>query len=137
VSWVILLLSGIFEAVWASALARSDGFTRLAPSAIFCIALLMSMAGLATAMKDLPVGTSYAVWVGVGAVLTVAYAMLTGEEAASPAKIVLMLGIVACVIGLKVVSHLSPAFRRDGSFASMPTGTLRNHELDTRAARWD
>jgi len=104
-SWVILLLSGIFEAVWASALGKSDGFTRLAPSTIFGIALLMSMAGLTTAMKDLPVGTSYAVWVGIGAALTVAYAMLTGEEAASLVKMLLMLGIVACVIGLKVVSH--------------------------------
>jgi quaternary ammonium compound-resistance protein SugE len=65
----------------------------------------MSMAGLATAMKDLPVGTSYAVWVGIGAALTVAYAMPTGEEAASLVKMLLMLGIVACVISLKIVSH--------------------------------
>ena len=106
-SWVILLLSGIFEAVWASALGKSDGFTRLAPSTIFGIALLMSMAGLATAMKDLPVGTSYAVWVGIGAALTVAYAMLAGEEAASLVKMLLMLGIVACVISLKIVKIFS------------------------------
>ena len=63
------------------------------------------MAWLAIAMKDLPVGTSYADWVGVGAALTVAYAMLMGDEAASLIKILFMLGIVGCVIGLKVVSH--------------------------------
>ena len=71
---------------------------------MFGVALALSMVGLAVAMRSLPVGTSYAVWVGIGAVLTVAYAMLTGAESASLAKVVLMHGIVGCVIGLKVIS---------------------------------
>jgi len=104
-AWLILVLSGVLEAVWATALGKSEGFSRAVPSTVFVIGLVLSMAGLAIAMKDLPVGTSYAVWVGVGAALTVAYAMLTGDEAASLIKILLMLGIVGCVIGLKVVSH--------------------------------
>jgi quaternary ammonium compound-resistance protein SugE len=62
------------------------------------------MAGLAIAMRNLPVGTSYAVWVGIGAVLTVTYTMATGAESVSAVKILLILGVVGCVAGLKVVS---------------------------------
>ena len=104
-AWLILVVSGVLEAVWATALSKSDGFTRLAPSVVFAVALVLSMAGLAFAMRDLPPGTSYTVWVGIGAVLTIAYAMLTGAESASLIKVVLMLGVVGCVIGLKLVSH--------------------------------
>ena len=104
-AWLILVVSGVLEAVWATALSKSDGFTRLAPSVVFAVALVLSMAGLAFAMRDLPPGTSYTVWVGIGAVLTIAYAMLTGAETASLIKVVLMLGVVGCVIGLKLVSH--------------------------------
>ena len=104
-AWLILVVSGVLEAVWATALSKSDGFTRLAPSVVFAVALVLSMAGLAFAMRDLPPGTSYTVWVGIGAVLTIAYAMLTGAETASLIKVVLMIGVVGCIIGLKVVSH--------------------------------
>lgn len=103
-AWLILVVSGVLEAVWASALSKSDGFTRLAPSLVFGVALVLSMIGLAVAMRSLPPGTSYAVWVGIGAVLTVAYAMLTGSESASVIKVLLMTGVVGCIIGLKVVS---------------------------------
>lgn len=102
-AWLILVASGILEAVWATALDRSVGFSRLIPSLIFAVALLFSMTGLAVAMRTLPTGTSYAVWVGIGAVLTVGYAMLTGEETASPVKLVLIAGVVGCIAGLKVV----------------------------------
>jgi quaternary ammonium compound-resistance protein SugE len=104
-AWLILVVSGVLEAVWATALSKSEGFTRLIPSVVFGVALVLSMAGLAIAMRDLPVGTSYAVWVGIGAVLTVVYAMLTGAESASLIKVLLMLGVVGCIIGLKLVSH--------------------------------
>jgi quaternary ammonium compound-resistance protein SugE len=103
-AWLILVASGVLEAVWATAMDRSDGFSRLIPSLIFAVSLLFSMAGLAFAMRSLPTGTSYAVWVGVGAVLTVGYAMLTGEETASPVKVLLIAGVVGCIAGLKVVS---------------------------------
>ncbi|MDT5218045.1 MAG: quaternary ammonium compound-resistance protein SugE [Mycobacterium sp.] len=101
-AWLVLLVSGVLEAVWATALNKSDGFTRLVPSLIFAVALLFSMGGLAFAMRSLPTGTSYAVWVGVGAVLTVGYAMLTGDEAASPVKLLLIAGAVGCIVGLKL-----------------------------------
>jgi quaternary ammonium compound-resistance protein SugE len=100
-SWVVLVLSGVLEAVWATALGRSDGLTRPGPAAVFLVALLLSMAGLAFAMRELPVGTAYAVWVGIGAVLTVGYAMWTGEEPVSALRLLLLLGIVGCVVGLK------------------------------------
>lgn len=103
-AWVILVLSGIFEAVWATALGKTEGFTRLWPSVVFGVALVVSMAGLAYAMRDLPVGTAYAVWVGIGASLTVVYAMLTGAEPVSVLKIVFLLLIIGGVIGLKSVS---------------------------------
>jgi quaternary ammonium compound-resistance protein SugE len=102
-SWLVLVLSGVLEAVWATALDRSQGFTRLGPSVLFGVTLVLSMAGLAYAMRELPVGTSYAVWVGIGAVLTVVYAMITGAESASLVKLLLLGGIVGCVVGLKLV----------------------------------
>jgi len=102
-AWILLVLSGIMEAVWATALGKSDGFTKLTPTLVFIGGLTLSMAGLAYAMRTLPVGTSYAVWVGIGAVLTVAYAMVFDGESASPLKILMLLGIVGCVIGLKVL----------------------------------
>lgn len=103
-SWIILILSGIFEAVWATALGRSEGFTRLGPSVVFGVALVISMGGLAYAMRDLPVGTAYAVWVGIGASLTVVYAMLTGAEPVSVLKVLFLLLIIGGVVGLKAVS---------------------------------
>ncbi|GAA1155603.1 DMT family transporter [Ornithinicoccus hortensis] len=102
-AWIVLVVSGMFEAVWAVALSASDGFTRLVPSLVFAGALVVSMGGLAYAMKTLPVGTSYAVWVGIGATLAVAYGMATGAETVSVLKVVLLLGIVGCVVGLKLV----------------------------------
>lgn len=102
-SWIILIISGILEAVWATALGKSEGFTKLWPSLVFVGALAASMAGLAFAMRDIPVGTSYAVWVGIGAALTVGYAMFFGGEGVSVVKLLLVIGIVACVVGLKVL----------------------------------
>lgn len=102
-AWIVLVISGVLEAVWATALGKSEGFTRLGPSIVFGIGIVLSMAGLAYAMRTLPIGTSYAVWVGIGASLTVAYAMITGTESASLVKVLLILGIVGCVIGLKAL----------------------------------
>jgi quaternary ammonium compound-resistance protein SugE len=102
-AWLVLVVSGVLEAVWATALGKSEGFTRLGPTVVFGVAIAASMAGLAYAMRSLPVGTAYAVWVGIGASLTVVYAMLTGTEPASLLKIVFLLMIVGGVIGLKLV----------------------------------
>ena len=91
-AWIVLVFSGVLEAVWATALGRSEGFTRLGPSVVFGVALVVSMGGLAYAMRDLPVGTAYAVWVGIGA------------EPVSVLKVIFLLMIVGGVVGLKAVS---------------------------------
>lgn len=102
-AWVVLVLAGMLEAVWATALGKSEGFTRLVPTLVFLAGLVLSMGGLAYALRTVPVGTGYAVWVGIGAALTAAYAMLFEGEPASVVKVLLLLGIVGCVAGLKAV----------------------------------
>lgn len=102
-AWLILVVSGVLEAVWATALGKSEGFSRLAPTVVFGVALIVSMIGLALAMREIPVGTAYAIWVGIGASLTVVYAMVFGGEPASLLKVALIVGLVGCVIGLKLV----------------------------------
>ena len=104
-SWVILIVSGVLEAVWATALGKSEGFSKLWPTVVFGVALVASMGGLAWAMRDISTGTAYAVWVGIGASLTVAYAMITGDEQVSIVKMLLILGLVGCVVGLKLVGE--------------------------------
>ena len=101
--WIVLLISAVFEAVWATALGLSEGFTRPGPAVVFLVALAISMVGLGWAAKHIPIGTAYAVWVGVGAALTVFYAMATGGESVSALKIVFLAGIIAAVVGLKLV----------------------------------
>lgn len=102
--WALLIASGLLEAVWATALGASENFKKPKPTIIFFVTMVASTVGLAVAMTAIPVGTAYAVWVGIGAVLTVSIAILRGEEPATLARILLLLGIVACVIGLKVVA---------------------------------
>ncbi|HEX2029606.1 MAG TPA: SMR family transporter [Nitriliruptorales bacterium] len=68
-AWLVLLVSGVLETVWVAALSRSEGFSRLVPSIVFVVALVLSMAGLAYALREIPVGTGYAVWVWLGAVV--------------------------------------------------------------------
>ncbi|WP_371927709.1 multidrug efflux SMR transporter [Lentzea sp. HUAS12] len=92
--WAVLLASAVLEAVWATALSHGA-------YVLFVVAAALSMAGLSFGMKRIPVGTAYAVWVGIGAALTVTWAMITGEEPVSAWKIVFLTGIIACVIGLK------------------------------------
>ena len=101
-AWLVLILSGVLEAVWAVALGKSEGFSRLVPSVVFLVGLVLSMGGLAYALRTLPVGTGYAVWVGVGASLAVLYGMVAGDESVSVVKVVLLVGLIGCVIGLKL-----------------------------------
>jgi quaternary ammonium compound-resistance protein SugE len=104
VAWIVLIASGVLEAVWATALSASKNFKRPVPTVVFGIALTASMAGLSYAMTSLPTGTAYAVWVGIGAVLTAAWAIASGQERATTVRVLLLLGLVGCVAGLKVVS---------------------------------
>ena len=103
--WIILTLAGLFEIGWAIGLKYTDGFTKLWPTVGTVVSMAVSLGLLGIAMKSLPVGTAYAVWVGIGAALTVAYAMLTGAEAFSIVRLLLILGLVGCVVGLKLVGH--------------------------------
>jgi len=104
VHWFVLILSGVLEAVWATALADSDRFRRRRPTILFAGALAASMGGLAFAMARLPTGTSYAVWVGIGAVCTVLVAAARGRERLDAARGALLLLLIGSVVGLKVVS---------------------------------
>lgn len=101
-SWLVLVISGVFEAVWATALDRSAGMTKLWPTVIFFAGLAVSMGGLAWALKSLPVGTAYAVWVGIGAVATLGYSFLIGAETMTAVKLLFVVMIVGGIVGLKV-----------------------------------
>ncbi|GAB3601238.1 DMT family transporter [Microbacterium tumbae] len=102
-SWIVLIVSGVLEAVWATALGKSDGLSRLWPSVVFFAGLTASMFGLAWAMREISTGTAYAVWVGIGASLTVIWAMITGDSDISWMRILLLLGLVGCIVGLKLI----------------------------------
>ncbi|MER8102712.1 MULTISPECIES: SMR family transporter [unclassified Kitasatospora] len=102
-AWLVLIISGVLETVWAVALESSKGFSRLTPSLVFGVALLLSMGGLAYAMRTIPIGTGYAVWVGIGAVGTALYGMAVLGDAVTAARIGCLLLIVSGVVGLKVL----------------------------------
>ena len=100
-AWLLLLASALLEAVWATALGLSDGFTRPLPTIVFAVTATLSMVGLGLAIRSIPLGTAYAVWVGIGAALTVGWAMATGVEPFSVLKVLFIAGIVGCAAGLK------------------------------------
>lgn len=102
--WLILIVSGLLEAVWATALSRTEGFKKLWPTVIFAVSLVASMVGLAIAMLTISTGTAYAVWVGIGAVTTAAWAIITRAEKATVARVILLAVLIGCVVGLKVVA---------------------------------
>lgn len=101
-AWAVLVVSGLLETVWAIALDRSSGFSRLVPSVIFVVALTLSMAGLGYALRSVPIGTGYAVWVGIGAVGTTVVGMVALGEPATLVRVMCLSMIVAGVVGLKV-----------------------------------
>jgi quaternary ammonium compound-resistance protein SugE len=101
-NWVILVVAGIFEIGWAIGLKYTEGFTRFWPTVGTVLAMVVSLGLLGVAMKGLPVGTAYSVWVGVGAVGTVILGILLLGEPASVARIVSVVLILAGIVGLKV-----------------------------------
>lgn len=103
VPWLVLLASAVLEAVWATALGLSDGLTRPLPTIVFAATATISMLGLGVAIRSIPLGTAYAIWVGIGAALTVGWAMATGVEAFSVLKLLFIAGIVGCAAGLKAL----------------------------------
>ena len=101
-NWLILFVAGLFEVAWAIGLKYTEGFTRLWPSVATGLAMVISVVLLGIAMKTLPVGTAYAVWVGIGAVGTASLGMVLLGDAANVGRIVSLALIVAGVIGLKL-----------------------------------
>jgi quaternary ammonium compound-resistance protein SugE len=93
VTWVVLLIAGLFETAWALALKQSDGFAKPGPTAVFLVTLVVSMVLLAIALRELPVGTGYAVWTGTGAVGAALAGMLLLGEPATAARI-LPIGLI-------------------------------------------
>ncbi len=102
-AWAALIVSGMLEAVWATALGDSRGFTRSGPTVVFTVAIVLSMAGLAYAMTSVPTGTAYAAWVGIGAVLTVIIAVTRRQERLTLTRAALLVLLIGCVVGLKAV----------------------------------
>ena len=103
-NWFILILAGICEIGWAIGLKYAEGFTRLWPSLGTIAAMLLSMILLGIAMKSLPVGTAYAIWVGVGVVGTVILGILLLGEPANAARLVSIALIIVGIIGLKLAT---------------------------------
>lgn len=114
-AWVYLLVSAVLEAVWATALGRSNGFTEPVATVVFFVATVLSVLGLAQAMRGIPIGTAYAVWTGVGSELTVAWAAISGDEKLTPLKVVFLAGIIGCVVGLKKLEGRPEAPAADAS----------------------
>lgn len=102
--WLILFVAGLLEVVWALMLKQSEGFSKPGPTAVFVIALLLSMFLLSQALKSLPVGTAYAVWTGIGAAGTAILGMLLLGESRDIVKLVSLVMIVAGIIGLRLSS---------------------------------
>lgn len=105
-AWLLLVLAGLFEVGWAIGLKYTDGFTRLWPTVGTVLAMIISLGLLGLAMKSLPVGTSYAVWVGVGAVGTAILGIVLLGEPANAGRLVSLGLIVAGIVGLKLSSPL-------------------------------
>jgi quaternary ammonium compound-resistance protein SugE len=103
-AWLILILAGLFEVAWAIGLKYTDGFTRLWPSAGTIAAIVVSMGLLGLAVRTLPVGTAYAVWVGVGAVGTVILGIVLLDEPANAPRMVSVALIIAGIVGLKLAT---------------------------------
>jgi quaternary ammonium compound-resistance protein SugE len=103
-SWILLFIAGLLEVAWAAGLKSSEGFTKLGPSVFTIITALGSFILLAMAMKQLPLGTAYAVWTGIGAVGAFIFGIVFLGEALTAARIVSAILIVAGLIGLKLSS---------------------------------
>jgi quaternary ammonium compound-resistance protein SugE len=102
-NWVLLTIAGLFEVGWAVGMKYSEGFTRPVPTVLTVVALIISMVLLALAVRDLPVGTAYAVWTGIGAAGTAVLGMWLFDESRDPLRLVCLSLVVVGVLGLKFV----------------------------------
>ena len=102
--WIHLAIAGVFETVWAVALKQTEGFSRLRPSIITVVAMGISLYFLSLALRELPVGTAYAVWTGIGAVGAAVLGMILFGESVSPLRIASILLIVVGIAGLRLTT---------------------------------
>ena len=102
--WILLVLAGLFEIVWAVGLKYTEGFTRLWPTVGTVAAMIVSFGLLAHVLKTLPIGTAYAIWTGIGAVGTALVGIIVLGESASPARLACIGMIATGIVGLKLVS---------------------------------
>jgi quaternary ammonium compound-resistance protein SugE len=102
-AWLYLVIAGLFEIVWAIGLKYTEGFTRLGPTAVTVIGMVVSVALLGVALRELPVGTGYAVWTGIGTVGTALVGIWLFNEPATAVRLGSMALIVAGLVGLKLV----------------------------------
>jgi quaternary ammonium compound-resistance protein SugE len=101
VPWILLVVAGLLEVAWASTLPATDGLSRPAPTALFLALLAASMVALAKASEDIPLGTAYAVWVGIGAVGAAVVGIAAHGDPATPARIGFLALLVVAIVGLK------------------------------------
>ncbi len=101
-SWILLVVAGLLEVAWASALPATDGLSRPAPTALFLALLAASMVALSKASEEIPLGTAYGVWVGIGAVGAAAVGIAVHGDPATPARIFFLALLVVAIVGLKV-----------------------------------
>jgi quaternary ammonium compound-resistance protein SugE len=104
-AWIILVVAGIIEAAWAIGLKYTDGFTKPIPSILTAIGIAISMTLLSLAARTLPIGTAYAVWVGIGATGAAVLGMLVLGEAANPLRLSFLALLIIAIIGLKATAH--------------------------------
>lgn len=103
-AWFVLVIAGLLEVAWSLGLKSTEGFTRVGPSVVVGSAIVASMVLLAHAAKTLPIGTAYAVWVGIGVVGTAIGGVVLFDEAMPPLRAVFLLGLIASIVGLKLTA---------------------------------
>ncbi len=103
-AWLVLVVAGFLEVGWALALPETKGFTRPLPTLVFLVLLACSMLGLAYATRTLPIGTAYAVWVGIGAVGTVLAGIVVRGDHAGPAQLLALAALIASIVAVKVTA---------------------------------
>lgn len=103
-SWLILVVAGLFEVAWAVGLKYTEGFTRLVPSVLTVAAMIISFYLLSAALRTLPLSTAYAVWVGIGAVGTVLVGAVFFQEIITPLKLLSLMLVIAGIVGLRLAA---------------------------------
>ncbi len=103
-NWLALIIAGIFEIGWAVGLKYTEGFTRLVPSLLTGVSMVVSLGLLGIALREIPIGTGYAVWTGIGAAGTLLFGMIYLGESHDPIRVASIVGIIVCIIILKLTA---------------------------------